>query len=235
MSPTTSCLYNFNAADECYKCPSINNKWLSPVDGKCVYDCPAGYYPNPQTEQCRNCHTNCTTCLERTENNCTSCSGILYLYNVTSTCVDNCIPFNLTKSVTPGEQKCVTCIYYNYFLVDAYAELANNLNETIINTFSFTNITIDSLNATSTNYTMSWGVDINQTIALNPSYNMTFDPAGPFLSGINNLTAIINPKFFELDKKYAIRFNITDNLASGIVKELNWTLVTNSAPKGKFN
>ena len=97
----------------CSSCTGINSDQCTACDGShyfldnsCYASCPIGYYPNP-SRLCQGmnhlkitllftllvflyiaCHTSCTTCDDSTSEDCTSCSGTLYLSD--STCVSSC-------------------------------------------------------------------------------------------------------------------------------------------------
>lgn len=106
-------LTTHNCSTGCSSCTGINSNQCTVCDGShyfldnsCYASCPIGYYPD-SSSHCQGmnhlkikllltllvflyivCHTSCTTCDDSTSEDCTSCSGTLYLSD--STCVSSC-------------------------------------------------------------------------------------------------------------------------------------------------
>lgn len=93
--------------DNCLKCPS-SNKYLTQLD-TCVANCGTKYYGDDYLQQCRNCDSSCYTCNGKFYNNCTSCTGSLFLVPSKSICIPNCQDYNLTTWVSVPNM-CGPCI-----------------------------------------------------------------------------------------------------------------------------
>lgn len=51
------------------------------TDGKCVRECPDGFYNNDDSQECEECHSDCRTCSGPEDSDCESCSEGLTLDN----------------------------------------------------------------------------------------------------------------------------------------------------------
>lgn len=63
------------------------------ADGKCMRECPDGFYGDEDSQDCEDCHTDCRTCSGPEDSDCDSCSDGLTLEN--GECVpeqDTCPP-----------------------------------------------------------------------------------------------------------------------------------------------
>lgn len=54
---------------------------MYPTDGKCVQECPNGFYGDEDSQECEECHSDCSTCSGPEDNDCDSCSDGLMLDN----------------------------------------------------------------------------------------------------------------------------------------------------------
>ncbi|EAR95046.2 TNFR/NGFR cysteine-rich region family protein (macronuclear) [Tetrahymena thermophila SB210] len=90
----------------CTSCYSPN--FLNPGNGlTCLATCPVSYWPSTSDQICKTCDQSCYTCISPGgANNCTSCSGSLYLYN--SQCISQC-PIGTYSSTVTNNNQCLPC------------------------------------------------------------------------------------------------------------------------------
>ncbi|XP_057287145.1 extracellular matrix organizing protein FRAS1 [Pezoporus wallicus] len=100
-----SCETCYSDQPRCLTCAS--NKFLH--DGKCISECPAGYFPS-SNGRCRACHDTCSTCEGPLATQCTSCSFPLVLQ--WGQCLQGCGEgFYQDHDVCKGcHPSCRTCI-----------------------------------------------------------------------------------------------------------------------------
>ncbi|XP_062470145.1 extracellular matrix organizing protein FRAS1 [Pezoporus occidentalis] len=100
-----SCETCYSDQPRCLTCAS--NKFLH--DGKCISECPAGYFPS-SNGRCRACHDSCSTCEGPLATQCTSCSFPLVLQ--WGQCLQGCGEgFYQDHDVCKGcHPSCRTCI-----------------------------------------------------------------------------------------------------------------------------
>ncbi|CDW88139.1 neurohypophysial n-terminal domain containing protein [Stylonychia lemnae] len=55
---------------------------------QCLRECPLGYYPNPQTNECMECNPDCQTCNSNYISSCLTCEPIKYVLN--GICLEQC-------------------------------------------------------------------------------------------------------------------------------------------------
>lgn len=77
------------------------------VDKRCYEKCPEGFYPDNSTHFCSPCHSECLSCNEKQNTNCTSCVDGKFLLRLNNTCVSNCTPFDLSHSIV--NKTCIEC------------------------------------------------------------------------------------------------------------------------------
>lgn len=53
----------------------------TPADGKCVRECPDGFYGDEDTQECEECSTGCKTCTGPEEDQCVRCHEGLAMVN----------------------------------------------------------------------------------------------------------------------------------------------------------
>jgi hypothetical protein len=102
-----------------------------------------------------------------------------------------------------------------------------------INPNTFYNITAQVVGATSPGYTTYWSFNTIETNkANNFDTKLKLDPLGPFSGGRANLTATLNPGFFQLGYKYNFYLDIIKaNNNSQVTVSKNWTLTMNQVPQ----
>ncbi len=76
--------------------------------GQCYSTCPSGYSLNTSSSySCFKCDSSCLECAI-VSTNCTSCSGLLFLYSVNSTCLSLC-PSGYYGGAVSGSNICIVC------------------------------------------------------------------------------------------------------------------------------
>ncbi|KAL4449882.1 hypothetical protein ABPG74_015001 [Tetrahymena malaccensis] len=88
---------------DCKDCSSISNRYF--FANQCLSQCPDQYYPDKTSQTCKKCDFTCFNCSGPNQNQCTQCSGDLYL-NTGNTCQDSC-PNGQYKNST--NNKCESC------------------------------------------------------------------------------------------------------------------------------
>ncbi|EAS00754.2 zinc finger lsd1 subclass family protein (macronuclear) [Tetrahymena thermophila SB210] len=96
-------------ANQCLSC--ILPNYFQPDTTQCVTTCKTSYYPVQNTATCAPCNATCYQCSASTANDCTSCTGNLYLQNNTcsSTCQNGTYPDKTTNKCTQCDSTCLTC------------------------------------------------------------------------------------------------------------------------------
>ncbi|EAR95397.3 transmembrane protein, putative (macronuclear) [Tetrahymena thermophila SB210] len=89
-----------NQPDFCSKC--TNGNYLTIGTGLCVSDCGQGQWGRNTDWSCQYCNSSCYTC-SQSATNCTSCTGVLYLYN--NQCLNDC-PDGYYKGINNTCQQC---------------------------------------------------------------------------------------------------------------------------------
>lgn len=54
---------------------------MYPTDGKCVQECPDGFYGDEDSQDCEECHSDCSSCSGPEDSDCDSCIDGLTLDN----------------------------------------------------------------------------------------------------------------------------------------------------------
>ena len=194
----THCELPGDALDNCITC-SETQIYIHPVDGSCISECPTGYYPRDDINECRICDITCYTCTGPLYNECTSCSDTLNYVPDLHICVLICQDYDLTPSpVTPN-----LCVIF-----DADAELVNVQEGVPIDVFTFDYLIGNVTLYTSKNFVTEWHFDATQTRKENNDTLMTFPSETPFNGDITNLNTSIDKTFFELGKKYVVNLHI---------------------------
>ena len=85
-----SCLAcNGSSLNSCYNCSS--GYYLQPSSGTCLQSCPlAGYYPNPASNVCSPCASDCSSCVGPLSTQCLACNASYYLQPFSNECKDTC-------------------------------------------------------------------------------------------------------------------------------------------------
>ena len=87
--------------------------------------------------------------------------------------------------------------------------------------------------STSKTFTTKWDFNLTETIAKNPTKNLTLNPNGPFKSDLTSTKVNLDPTFFQFDTKYNFVLNIIDSVnGKDVTVQQNWTLTMNAPPKG---
>ncbi|KAI4878135.1 hypothetical protein NFI96_007718 [Prochilodus magdalenae] len=123
----THCPENYYVKDEeCDSCPhrctqcersgtcSECAQYYFLHDGKCLDDCPKGYFRNVQEKKCESCHDSCTDCIGPDADDCTSCWNPLAVhYN--GECLSSC-PSNTYRDKTEcRDHMCVAMCPDGYY------------------------------------------------------------------------------------------------------------------------
>ena len=195
---STHCDLPGDTLDNCITCKD-NEVYISPVDGSCVAECPTGYYPRDDINECRICDVTCYTCTGPLYNECTSCSDVLNYVPDLHICILICQNYGLTQSPkTPN-----LCVIF-----DADAELVNVKEGVPIDVYNFDYLIAEVTLYTSKNYVTEWSFDPSRTRQENNDTNMEFPFLTPFNGDITKLNTTVNKEFFELGKKYAVNLKI---------------------------
>ena len=195
---STHCEIPGDALDNCATCLETEI-YLNPVDGTCVSECPIGYYPRDDINECRICDITCYTCTGPLYNECTSCSDTLNYVPDLHICILICQDYGLTPSPkTPN-----LCVVF-----DADAELVNVQEGVPIDVFTFDYLIAEVTLYTSKNYVTEWHFDATRTRKENNDTSMIFPFDTPFNGDITKLNTSIDKTFFELGKKYAVNLKI---------------------------
>ena len=198
LPPATHCELPGDALDNCITCKETEI-YLHPVDGSCINECPIGYYPRDDINECRICDITCYTCTGPLYNECTSCNDVLNYVPDLHICVLICQDYDLTQSPkTPN-----LCVIF-----DADAELVNVKEGIPIDVYTFDYLIGNVTLFTSKNYVTEWHFNATQTRIENNDTEMVFPSETPFDGDITNLNTSIDKNFFELGKKYAINLKI---------------------------
>ena len=220
----THCELPGDALDNCITC---NEKeiYINPIDGSCVSECPIGYYPRDDINECRICDITCYTCTGPLYNECTSCSDTLNYVPDLHICILICQDYDLTPSPkTPN-----LCVIF-----DADAELVNVKEGIPIDVFTFDYLIGNVTLYTSKNYVTEWHFDATKTRKENNDIEMVFPSETPFNGDITNLNTSIDKNFFELGKKYAIYLKIISENErepeKTVVIDVPFVLTMNSYP-----
>ncbi|KAL4499150.1 hypothetical protein ABPG72_017052 [Tetrahymena utriculariae] len=96
-------------ANQCLSCLLPN--YFQPNTFQCVTTCSVKFYPVQNTATCAPCDPTCYQCSASTANDCTSCSGNLYLQNNTckATCQNGTFPNSTTNQCQQCDSSCLTC------------------------------------------------------------------------------------------------------------------------------
>ena len=95
--PNTCATCTGPSSNQCITC--LSSFYLDPLTNTCIKPCPAGYYADTPTQQCKQCFQaasstssprNCLTCSGALATNCLSCSSGEYLLPSTSSCLSSC-------------------------------------------------------------------------------------------------------------------------------------------------
>lgn len=225
----TRCEYPGDISDNCISCDE-DKKYINPIDGNCVAECPDFYFEHDLINQCRKCYHTCFKCSGIKENECTACTetvenGILYFNPRDHTCVDNCEQHGFTASKTTP----YTCVIF-----DASARLVNYQEGVPIDINTFFELEAEVYGETAPGYTTLWNFEENMTRDANNDPNLVFN-GSPFRLGgtdLENLKVQIDNTFFRLDTKYVFRLDIIkSNQGSSVIVPVYFTLTMNSYPK----
>ena len=257
-----NCIIDKNEGGKCLKCPMgtylYNNATCGICDSQfycensvcksndiCVSDCSPYFYADVDLGQCRSCDPTCFTCSGKLINQCLSCNGTYYLVKDLNICVLNCQVYNLTEQYdvpnTCGPFKAHGNITNPVFLTDFYDYNVENSDykSKIIDLSTFTSLTIDLYNVTSSLYSHEWIYNYDETIKLNKNYR-SFNAAdigrlGPFIGDLSQNTIQIDPSFFKYGYKYYIQVRVINQ--GGVAEAdyyLNYTLIINDYPEINF-
>ena len=194
----THCSLPADSLDNCMTC-SENEIYINPVDGTCVSECPIGYYPRDDLNECRICDITCYTCTGPLYNECTSCSDVLNFVSDLNICILICQNYGLTQSpVHPN-----LCVIF-----DADAELVNVQEDVPIDVYTFDHLVAEITKYTSKNYVTKWKFDPQRTRKENKNISMIFPSETPFNGDITKLDTSVDKNFFELGLKYAVNLEI---------------------------
>ena len=221
---STHCEIPGDALDNCATCLETEI-YLNPVDGTCVSECPIGYYPRDDINECRICDITCYTCTGPLYNECTSCSDVLNYVPDLHICILICQDYGLTSSPkTPN-----LCVIF-----DADAELINVKEGIPIDFFTFEYLLGNVTFYTSKNYRTEWHFNATQTRKENNDTSMTFPSETPFNGDITNLNTSIDKNFFDFGKKYAIYLRIISENErqpeKTVIVDVPFVLTMNSYP-----
>ena len=224
------CLIYSNLQEQCFQCKNENkflNKWIEEFDDPCYLDCPVTLFEDEKINQCRRCHETCNECTEENYNNCTSCTGELYLNEFEHTCIPNCEVDGLTKSLNRP----------NYCVVfDADASLVNVDSLTPIDVNNFNYVEAKVINPSSPNYKTLWLFDVEKTNQINRELGFTDDlpsNASPFTSDLSQVKVNLNTNFFKIKHQYVFGMKIyTINEDVEVPIYVWWTLTMNAPPFG---
>ncbi|KAL4482623.1 hypothetical protein ABPG73_021283 [Tetrahymena malaccensis] len=95
-------------------CTSCNSpQFLDKTSSLCVNTCPSKYFGNQSTQICEKCDTTCQECTGQNSNQCTKCSGSLYLD--ANKCVPVCQPGKFSNKSTNNcdlcdQSQCKECV-----------------------------------------------------------------------------------------------------------------------------
>ena len=220
----THCELPGDALDNCITCAETEI-YINPVDGTCVSECPIGYYPRDDINECRICDITCYTCTGPLYNECTSCSDVLNYVPDLHICILICQDYGLTSSPkTPN-----LCVIF-----DADAELINVKEGIPIDFFTFEYLLGNVTFYTSKNYRTEWHFNATQTRKENNDTSMTFPSETPFNGDITNLNTSIDKNFFDFGKKYAIYLRIISENErqpeKTVIVDVPFVLTMNSYP-----
>ena len=224
------CKFFSNKEEQCLTCKEENiflNKWLNEFDKKCYQICEPTTYGDTLMNQCRRCHETCYTCVGDQYNNCTSCTGELYLNNNTKTCIPNCEADHLTASLTKKN----LCVDF-----DADASLVNVNTLTPIDVNNFDYIEAIVIQPTSSNYKTLWLFDANQTNSINSGLGFEDEiplDSHPFTGDRTKLRVDLDHNFFKTKHKYVFGLKIyVENEGKEVPIFVWWTLTMNAPPYG---
>ena len=196
----TKCKSPGDTKDTCMLCPETA-KYIDPIDGLCKSECPTGYYPRDDMNQCRPCEATCYKCSWLFEFNCTECIGARYLVKSEHRCVEKCEEYNLTASNITNN----LCTGF-----DSMANLTNHkiYPDEIIDINTFDKLQGIITNYSSRDYTVLWGFEKELTREANNDPSMTFSPESPFIGDLTKEEEVLlNKSFFKYATDYI--FSIT--------------------------
>ena len=221
---TTHCDIPGDIGDTCVTCPE-ETIYINIVDGSCTNNCPIGYYPRDDINQCRACHYTCYTCIGPFYNNCTSCTGNLSLVSDLHICVEACEDYGLTMD-PQDHNKCIP--------FEAGAELVNYEEDIPIDIENFENLEAMVTYFTSIGVRTIWEFDANATRYINDDFDMVFPFESPFNGNVSLIDTTVDKTFFELRKKYVVNLVIIADNINVPGKSINITvpfvLTMNSYP-----
>ena len=245
----TTCQYPGDLSNKCITCPS--NAIYINVNGSCVSKCEDGYYGDDHMNQCRKCHSTCSTCANNEfgqdgwmDINCLSCSGDLYFLKMPSNitgyykqefelrCISVCEKYGFTRSKTDGN---------NCTLLEFTAELIDHSEEIPINIYEFTYIAAKITFCTAFEYTTEWSFNEQATIEANEAIGITYTlPEGlttPFNGDVSLLNTTLNHEFFVVDTIYVFTLTVTssktddDGQTYSVSESFSWNLIMNGSPE----
>ena len=217
----------------CFECQEESiylNKWFDEnglFNEKCYLNCPATLYGDDLMNQCRRCHETCYTCNGDKYNNCTSCTGELYLNKYNNTCISNCQTDGLTRSLK-RDNECTD------FEADASLVNVDTLTPIDVNNFNYIEAKI--INPSTTEYKTLWLFDVEKTNSINQELGFTDNikiTDSPFTSDVSELRVNLNTKFFKIKHQYVFGMKIY-TVKEGIEVPIYvwWTLTMNAPPFG---
>ncbi|EWS73119.1 zinc finger lsd1 subclass family protein (macronuclear) [Tetrahymena thermophila SB210] len=112
-TPCHETCYDCSAGTEkdCNSCSKASNRFL--YEKQCLSQCPDQYYPDKTSQTCKQCHSTCFNCSGPNSDQCTKCSGDLYL-NPGNKCLDSCpdgqFKNQANNTCESCDSNCVACI-----------------------------------------------------------------------------------------------------------------------------
>ena len=242
----TTCQYPGDLSNKCITCPT--NAIYINVNGSCVSKCEDGYYGDDHMNQCRKCHSTCSTCANNEfgqdgwmDINCLSCSGDLYFLKMPSNitgyykqeyelrCISVCEKYGFTRSKTDGN---------NCTLLNFTAELVGYSEEIPINIKDFNYIAANITFCTAFEYTHEWSFNLESTIeANNGKYSLPTGMTTPFNGDVSLLNTTLDNSFFVVDTIYVFTLTVTssktddDGQTYSVSESFSWELTMNGSPE----